>query len=149
MEKESFDEILEAIGYKGVVFKEKVSNKAKLHQSICFKVIIEPRLAMIEQLKKGLSIMGVLAAAEQHPELFKIVFTPTSTAFVINPSEFLDSVHVVFSAEGSNKRENELQTYKCFSDLVETMDQTGKCFEAVMLNYWKHFGLHILASVQK
>ena len=109
-------------------------------------MIIEPRLAMIEQLKKGLSIMGVLAAAEQHPELFKIVFTPTSTAFVIHPAEFLDSVHVVFSAEGSNKRESELQTYKCFSDLVETMDETGRYFEVVTLNYWKHFAYSLLAT---
>ncbi len=69
--------------------------------------------------------MGVPEAAEQHAELFKLVFTPLSTAFVIKPTEFLDSLRVVFSAEGSNRREEELDSYKFFSDLVETIDQIG------------------------
>ena len=93
-------------------------------RSIANKSVIEPRLGMINQLKEGLVVCGLLEAIQKDPELFKPLFMP-SDLFTVTSEEFLEELQVVFSEKQVEKMAKEV-TFKHFCDLVEHLHHIGK-----------------------
>ena len=87
-------------------------------RSICFKDTIETRVGAIEQFQKGLQLFGLHEQLKLFPHLFEPVFTP-STNFEVNLDGFLSAVEVNYSADGSNKKDVEINTFKSFTDALE------------------------------
>ena len=79
---------------------------------------------MINQLKEGLVVCGLLEAIQKHPELFKPLFVP-SDLFTVTSEEFLEELQVVYSEKQVEKMAEEL-TFKHFCDLVEHLYHIGK-----------------------
>ena len=120
-------DVLSDIGYRGVASREKLVNKATIIESICYKAIMEPIFPMVQQIKDGLSLFGLLNAIREDNRLFEVLFTPVkSSIFEIKPDDFSDSLEYDYSEMGSNKRELEIKTTKCFMDLIEEMGNDGE-----------------------
>ena len=93
-------------------------------RSIVIKSVIEPKLGMINQLKEGLVVCGLLEAIQKDPELFKPLFVP-SDLFTVTSEEFLEELQVVYSEKQVEKMAEEV-TFKHFCDLVEHLYHIGK-----------------------
>lgn len=80
---------------------------------------------MINQVKEGLAVYGVLDAIQNEPELFKPVFVP-GEMFIVTSEEFLDELTVTYSEKQQEKIAEE-NTFKHFCDFVEHLYHVGKC----------------------
>ena len=88
--------------------------------------MVEPILSMVLQLREGLETLGVLNAARDYPKLFRCVFTPSEDdVFKVHAEEFIDGLDVLFSLEGSSKRDKEINTFKMFTDMVLDLEENG------------------------
>ena len=74
-----------------------------LFRSIIITSVIEPKLGMLNKLKEGLVVCGLLEAIQKDPELFKPLFVH-SDLFSVTSEEFLEELLVVYSEKKS--REN-------------------------------------------
>ena len=84
---------------------------------------------MINQLKEGLVVCGLLEAIQKDPELFRPVFVH-SDLFTVTSEEFLDELQVIYSEKQVEKMAEET-TFKHFCDLVEHLYPIGKYIKII------------------
>ena len=113
-----------------------------LFRSIIITSVIEPKLGMLNQLKEGLVVCGLLEAIQKDPELFKPLFVH-SDLFTVTSEEFLEELLVVYSEKQVEKMAEEL-TFKHFCDLVEHLYHIGKYIKTIHGLYIVSF--HTLSS---
>jgi hypothetical protein len=97
---------------------------------------------MINQLKEGLVVCGLLEAIQKDPELFKPLFVH-SDLFTVTSEEFLEELQVVYSERQVEKMAEET-TFKHFCDLVEHLYHIGKYIKTLQGLYTVSF--HNLSS---
>eukprot|EP00112_Aurelia_sp_Birch-Aquarium-sp1_P006350 Seg1702.9 transcript_id=Seg1702.9/GoldUCD/mRNA.D3Y31 product="G2/M phase-specific E3 ubiquitin-protein ligase" protein_id=Seg1702.9/GoldUCD/D3Y31 len=114
-------DVLSDIGYTGNVIRETLKNKEHILNAIHFKAVVEPILPMINQLKKGLQLFNLLDVIKDHPNHLSLVFTPNS-AFKVSPADFIDSLNVQYSEDGTNAKSLEVETFKVFTDFLEMVE---------------------------
>lgn len=114
-------DVLSDIGYTGNVIRETLKNKEHILNAIHFKAVVKPILPMINQLKKGLQLFNLLDVIKDHPNHFSLVFTPNS-AFKVSPADFIDSLNVQYSEDGTNAKSLEVETFKVFTDFLEMVE---------------------------
>ncbi len=69
------------------------------------------RLPMMHQLVSGLNSFGVVEAARANKAVMEGLFVAGhSTMFVPTADQLLDSIYGAFSDDGSNHKENEIDT---------------------------------------
>ena len=113
-------------------------------RSIVIKSLIEPKLGMINQLKEGLVVCGLLEAIQKDPELFKPVFVH-SDLFTVTSEEFLEELQVIYSEKQVEKMAEET-TFKHFCDLVEHLYHIGKYIKNNIGNMQFTVSFHNLPS---
>lgn len=75
------------------------------------------------QIKTGLTNCGIMKYIESNPELWRLVFESGNT-FKISAEELLEQIVVHFSVSQLAK-EKETDTYKFFSDVLESINSGG------------------------
>ena len=88
---------------------------------------------MLNQLKEGLSVYGLLDVVKVEPDLFKPVFVPREM-FTVTSNEFLDELIVTYSEKQEEKHAEET-TFKHFCGFVEHLHHVGKYNYAGYLQY--------------
>lgn len=90
------------------------------------KYKVEPIITALNEIISGLHMYNLLAIMKEKRAIFKSVFCP-SQIFAWKYKEFVDIICPNFSEEGSNSKQNEIETYKFFLDFVELCFKDGKC----------------------
>ena len=81
----------------------------------------------MDQIAKGLELFGICQAVRAEPNIGISLFTITESELLKwNPEEFIGSTVVEYSETGSNRRIKEVDTYKAFTDAVESIFHDGK-----------------------
>ena len=89
-------------------------------RSIFMNSGVAPLIPMVDQLREGLELHGIMDIIKADRANWQPIFTPSDT-FAIDADSFLDNVLPLYSDVGSNKHEKEIDTYKAFSDCVQSM----------------------------
>lgn len=84
-------------------------------------------LAMMDQLKTGLTLFGVLQQIQHHREIMASMLTLDGVAnFCLTADIVLENMTVEFSPEGSNKKQLEINVHKFFCDYIQELDTKGE-----------------------
>ncbi|XP_046845033.1 uncharacterized protein LOC124438863 [Xenia sp. Carnegie-2017] len=114
--------ILQSIGYRGVPSKEKLALRDNIIRSIVIAGIGH-MLAMMDQLKTGLTLFGVLQQIQHHREIMASMLTLDGVAnFCLTADIFLENMTVEFSPQGSNKKQLEINVHKFFCDYIQELN---------------------------
>ena len=92
-------------------------------RSICIKDQLSQYLPQLVQIESALCECGILHHMRRDRELWKPVVA-NGNCFTIAADEFLDQIIVNFS-ESQLCRDAEFNTYKFFSDVIESIDNGG------------------------
>lgn len=90
---------------------------------MCIKDQLSQHLPQLVQIKRALYECGILGHMGKDKELWKPV-SANANCFTIAADEFLDQIIVSFS-ESQLRREAEFNTYKFFSDVIESIEKGG------------------------
>lgn len=82
------------------------------------------KMPMLDQLISGLQSFGVLECIRNNRKELETVFVQ-STVFTPTADVLLQSIETEFSETGSNKKEEEINIFKYFSDFVEDSEGSG------------------------
>ena len=83
-------------------------------------------LPALLQIKGGLDVCGLMNTIKSHPDVWRPVFECGTILFKITADEFLDSLDVQYSTSQMRKQE-EVDTFKFFSDVIEKLDTGLYC----------------------
>ena len=81
------------------------------------------------QLEEGLSSCGILESIRQFPDSWKPIFTHADV-FKMTSDQFLDEVVVEYSSSQIVK-DLEINTYKVFCDVMQSIYEEGSCQNSV------------------
>ncbi len=91
---------------------------------------VAPLIPMVDQIREGLDVHGIVEILKEDRVNWQPIFTPSDT-FSIDGDTFLDNVIPMYSDAGSNKYEKEINTYKAFSDCVQSMAHDCEYFSVL------------------
>ena len=80
-------------------------------------------LAMMDQLKSGLMLFGVLEQIKHRREVMASMLTLEGAAnFQLTADMMLDNIIPEFSPEGSNKKTQEMNVHKFFCNYIQELE---------------------------
>ena len=86
---------------------------------------VKPMVSMLKEICGGLSCYNVLSLIRANSDIFCAVFCP-SKVFTRTYEMFQQLIKLIFSENGSNKRNSEVCVYKYFIDRVEYIFMDGE-----------------------
>lgn len=94
-----------------------------IFRSILLKKV-EAYTTILEQLMAGMEKFRLLSFIREKPDVFRMIFCK-STLFSWTYDSLVDSLKVVWSDDGSNKKASELETYRMFIDMCDNSYHQG------------------------
>ncbi|KAJ7998256.1 hypothetical protein DPEC_G00220740 [Dallia pectoralis] len=110
------DEIL-SCGYTGVVSNE---NKESIIRAITLHAVLRLQ-PMLEQLREGMQLYGLLSIMKQYPEICRPLFVPEGVTKV-NAEFIMASIHPQRSEHGSTRHQVELEMMNFIQDFLYEID---------------------------
>ena len=88
------------------------------------KIKLEPILANLNEISRGLSSYNILAIVKKNPLAFNKIFC-CSNIFEWDYQSFTQALKPLYSEDGTNTKRLEITTYKCFLDFLEMCNFDG------------------------
>ena len=85
----------------------------------------EPVILALQQLKEGMDQIRLLESVKCYPLSYKSCFTASAKP---NLESVIDLFSAEYSVTGSNRKEKEVNLYKCFTDMLESYFYSGLCW---------------------
>ena len=85
----------------------------------------EPVIPALQQLKEGMDQIRLLESVKCYPLSYKSCFTASAKP---NLESVIDLFSAEYSVKGSNRKEKEVNLYKCFTDMLESCFYSGLCW---------------------
>ncbi|XP_028402261.1 uncharacterized protein LOC114525236 [Dendronephthya gigantea] len=115
-------DILQLIRYRGVPSRESLQSVDKILRPIVM-YDFSRYLPMLDQLAAGLSSFGVMDALRENRLIMEALFVAKHSKYYMpTTDQFLDGIYAVFSEDGSNRKDKEVDVHKFFCDFVQDTD---------------------------